>query len=298
MHNIQAANMTDLAHKVMDYHLNNPAPDACLNIETHLFNVTLSCDDAEDFDLDVGKHLWLNRSRWSRLMKEYVPREGLDRFIRQCVEILRGEARHGATANMLFRDPDRYAKKHRWGGCLMGLTFRAGPKGFPPVLTMYSRTTYIGYMGFLDMAIATRIVKEIKDVYQNSFITGDEDDETAGDPPWLPIQFRWHLSSMQLHAFKSLPYIFSQQDLLVRLKHNAQRVKRGDTRMPPSWLYLSKWYNKILEHYKLFGVKMLEHEKYGPFKRIKRRWLEHNRYLTKHIPPTLLVADLGFTKCV
>lgn len=283
-HKIVASNMTALSEAVMDYHLNHKAPDACLNIETHLFNVTLVCGDASTFNLDVGKHLWLNRSRWSRLMKEYVPKDGLDRFIGQCCEILRGEARHGATANMLFRDPDRYAKKHRWGGCLMGLTFRAGPKDQPPTLTMYSRTTYIGYMGFLDMAIASRICQEIT---------------TRMGCIALPIQFRWHLASMQLHAFKSLPFIFSQPNLLARLEHNAHELNSDKPySMPPSWMYLAKWYNKILEHYAQWGTDMLAHEKYGPFKRIKRRWLEHKRYLKKNIPPTLLVKDLDFEKCV
>jgi hypothetical protein len=283
-----ARNMSDLAELTIQEHLNAPKGDldAILNIETHIFDALLSADDGSKFDLDVGKDLWLNRSRWSRLTKEYVPKDALERFIGQAVEIMTGTAREGATANMLFRDPDRYAKKHRWGGCLMGLVFRAGSKGRQtrPRLTMYSRTTYMGYMGLLDMTIAARIIQEIK---KRSGYTRE-------------IAFTWHLGSMQLHAFKTLPYIFSQPNLMDKMHEMLEYVKRGERRdsIPPTWWHICKWYNKILEHYEIHGVKMLEHEKYGPFKRIKRRWLEYKRILKKHIPPSLKVHELDFSKCV
>lgn len=273
-----APTITELMAKAIRGHLDCEKPDAVLNIETHLFNVQLIADSCE-YKLDVGKELWLNKQRWSRLIKEYVPLEALDRFISQACEILDGSARDGATANMLFRDPARYEKKHRWGGCLMGATFRGnGKKAGDPCLTLYSRTTYMGYMALLDAAIASNIARAISD--RVTFGNGK-----------VKIGFRWYISSQQLHCFKTLPYIYSQPDLM-RIVEN---TRDGGT-ISPTWKHVCKWYQKVLEHYLAWGVEMLDHEKYGPFKRIKRRWLEHKGYLAKHVPPSLLADELDFSK--
>lgn len=271
--------MSELIADTVRTHLNHAKPDAVLNIETHLFNSSLTCNDATKYDLDVGKNLWLNKQRWSRLIREYVPLDSLNRFIDQTQEIMNGEARLGATANMLFRDPDRYAKKHRWGGCLMGATFRGdNKKSGVATLTFYSRTTYIGYMGLLDAAIASKIATSISTTQ--------------------PIAFHWHIASMQLHCFKTLPYIYSQPDLMAHLEKYA-KFRRSIDSAPSTWRHLAKWYCKVLEHWRQSGEnvdKFLSTEKYGPFRRIKRRWCEHKGYLQKHVPPSLLVADLDFSK--
>ena len=162
-------------------HLDTHYPDEVLNIETHLFDVTISAETCELGELDLGKHLWLNKQRWSRLIREYVPADPLHRFIEQAFEIYSGNSRKGATANMMFRDPPRSAKKHRWGGCLMGATFR-GAQGKSKI-TFHSRTTYMGYIGFLDAAIAHAMASLI--------------DEPSN------IAFEWHISSQQLHCFKT-----------------------------------------------------------------------------------------------
>jgi len=280
--------MSMLMHNTIRQHMDCRRPDAVLNIETHLFNVELVAHSC-DYNLDVGHNLWLNRGRWSRLIKEYVPREALNRFVSQAKEILSGDARLGATANMLFRDPDRYAKKHRWGGCLMGATFRGdNGKAGGATLTFFSRTTYIGYMGLLDAAIAHVMAREI---------ARPED-----------ISFRWVISSMQLHCFKTLPYIYSQPDLMEQLERLQRRRKLID-HAPPTWRHLAKWYCKVVDGWTSFtelcddpgneeAEAWLGTEKYGPFRRIKRRWCEFRGYLNKHIPPSLPVGNLDFDKAV
>lgn len=283
---IEGSDMTELMSRAVDGHIDLPAPDAVLNIETHLYHTCLYTPDYK-FDLDVGRELWLNRSRWSRLIREYVPLEPLNRFIDQAVEIVTGESRQGATANMMFRDPDRYAKKHRWGGCLMGATFRGSPKDpNSPCLTIYSRTTYMGYMALLDAAIANRIAAAIA---EKSGYEGD-------------IAFRWFITSQQLHCFKTLPYVFSKKHLFKELESLAnlgrERLKKKRSSMSPTWYHMTIWYLKIIEAYKQHGNDMLSHEKYGPFKRIKRRWMEHMGHSKKNVPPTLKVEALSFEKAV
>lgn len=270
--------ITEVMFRTIRDQLNHPNPDVVSNIETHLFNVLLIADSCE-FELDVGKQLWLNKQRWSRLIREYVSRHALHRFIDQSKEIMSGKARDGATCNMMFRDPKRYATKHRWGGCLMGVTF-IGPRSDgsgKPTITFLSRTTYIGYMGLLDAGIAHVMARYI-----------------CGDPS--QIAFRWLITSSQLHAFKTLPLIFSDKALFNRLQVVSARVARGERRDPPTWIEIAKWYNKLLKAWETHGMNMLEAEKYGPFKRIKRRWMEHMGYLNKNIPPSLSIQTLNFEK--
>lgn len=283
---LTAPDITQLMANAVRGHLDCPEPDAVLNIETHLFNVTLQAETC-DYNLDVGKELWLNKGRWSRLMKEYVPIEPLNRFTSQACEILAGDARLGATANMMFRDPDRFDKKHRWGGCLMGATFRGdNDKSGPAILTFYSRTTYMGYMALLDAAIANRTAAQIA---------------KAAGLSLADISFRWHLSSQQLHCFKTLPYVYSQPDLLKQVESLEKRrtLLKSDS-IPPTWRNLGAWYCKVVDAWAKFKNcdKMLASEKYGPWKRIKRRWLEHEGHLNKHVPPSLMVNELDFEKCI
>lgn len=299
---VHAKTLSSMMHTAIRAHMDCPTPDAVLNIETHLFNVVLNAASAE-YDLDVGRNLWLNKQRWSRLIKEYLPLEPWERFRSQCGEILAQHARLGATANMLFRDPDRYAKKHRWGGCLMGATFRGdNQKSGPATLTFYSRTTYIGYMGLLDAAIAHVMASEIA-----------MDSQMAVSQ----IGFRWCIASSQMHSFKSLPFVYSQPDLMRRLeRYERNRKLVNQTKMPPTWYHMTKWYCKVCDHWDSACAQispegpvdpaeypeacevMLNGEKYGPFRRIKRRWLEYKGYLAKHVPPSLPVNQLDFEKAM
>lgn len=272
--------LTKAMRDTIAWQLDIPIPDAVLNIETAMFNLLVSADRCE-YEVDIGKDVWLNVGRWSRLIREYISRTHLERFVSQAQEILRGDSRTGATANMFFKDPDRFAKKHRWGGCLMGMTFR-GKYTEKPTITVFSRTTYIGYMGLLDAAIIAVMAKHIWP-------------EHPGE-----IAARWHITSSQLHCFKTLPYIFSQPELLDRLNTYTQQLiddpVGAKANLSPSWYHICKWYLKILQAFEEHGTDMLLHEKYGPFKRIKRRWMESQGHLNKHIPPSLTVDMLSFDK--
>ena len=166
--------------------------------------------------------------------------------------IYNGEARNGANTEMKFIDPIRTEKKHKWGGCLMGVVFRGSIKDCP-VLTLYSRTTYLGYMGMLDAAIAYLLAKEISN----------------GKPE--TIAFRWYINSMQFHFFKSLPYMFTCDELYQQLNEYTEDIN-GIVTTKPTWLGCAKWYSRVLLHYKNEGINMVETEKYGPFKRIKRTY--------------------------
>jgi len=274
-HHFHGKNIDDLIVGTMNKHLNHPAPDACLGTETHLFNVLLTAKSCK-YTLDVSQELWLNVGRWSRLIKEYINKEHLERFIRISKTIYSRDNRLGATTEMKFIDPIRSEKKHRLGGCLLGVVFRGEYDNYP-TLTLYSRTCYIGYMGLLDAGIMHLLATLITD----------------GHPE--KISLRWYITSMQLHSFKSLPYMFTNKkwwDILVDAEFDRSQIAQ----MTPTWRECMRWYCRLMDAFRKEGVRMMDTEKYGPYKRVKRRWLEHTDNLPASVLSSLLISRLTFEK--
>lgn len=269
--------MTTALEETIAQTLVHPNPSAILGIETHFYNMRITADSCE-FELDVGQNLWLHIGRWSRLIREYVALNELEMFIEQGREIYNGYARHGAATIMRFRSPVRTSRKHRWGGCLLGATFIGSPKyKEKPLLTFFSRTTYIGYMGMLDAAIAHTLARSISEPEN--------------------ISFQWIITDCQLHGFKSLPMIYTKPRLMTELNKYLAMMDRPNARkvIPPSWYQICKWQRKIVRDFEAYGHDMLTVEKYGPLRRVKRRWMEHNNHLP-HRPPSLPVSQLTFEK--
>jgi hypothetical protein len=279
-HVVQGKDITEATAKSLDFALEcESVKRGFFNANAlHILNMTIKANSC-NYTLDVGKNLWLNKGRWSRLIKEYVIKEKMDIFIEQCRGIILGAAPLGAIPGLIFNDPVRSVIKHRWGGCLMGATF-AGGKSLEMTLSFYSRTSYIGYMGFLDAAIAHVIARKIT----------EETDKTPND-----IKFVWYLASQQMHYFKIIPYMLSQPRLFEHLQWLEQhRYKLGTS--TSSWKQIGRFYCRIVDDYEKYGKGMIDKEPYGPLKRIKRRWMEHMGYSKQLPPPSLPVSELDFSK--
>ena len=68
------------------------------------------------YKFDLGRDLWLNRSRFTVLQREYLDLARLEDFLRRAEEIGLGGVKHGVVTSMSCRSPEFRAKKHRWGG--------------------------------------------------------------------------------------------------------------------------------------------------------------------------------------
>ena len=158
----------------------------------------------------------------------------------------------------------------------MGVVFRGEYDNYP-TLTLYTRTTYMGYMGLLDAGIAHLIASLISD----------------GHPE--RISFRWYITSMQLHGFKSLPYMFTNEKWWTTLVE-AELDRSQIAHMTPTWRECMRWYCRLMDAFRKEGVKMMDTEKYGPYKRVKRRWLEHTDNLAITVPRSLPIGRLTFEK--
>lgn len=269
-----AENMTDLWRLTTRQHLYETVVDLELGIGTNLNDVILVADSME-FEFDF-QQVWLNRQRWTRLVHEYLDADETSDFVRRSRVIYDERGKSGVITNMPFRGVERTARKHKWGNCLMAATFRgqAGSE-VQPQLTLHSRVSYNAYMLGLDFCMAHVLAREI-----------------VGPSNLDMVKLVWHLDVMQFHSFKSLPYIYTQPDLFIDLRRVLNNNIRGrELRRLPTWRSISRWYEKVLEFEE--QGKSLEDEKYGPFKRIRRRYQE---FMRGELVPSVTVDTLDLSK--
>lgn len=210
--------------------------------------------DSMAYRFDLGRDLWLNRSRFTVLQREYLDLSQLESFLDRAAEIGLGGVKHGVVTSMPFRAQQLRAKKHRWGGCMSSLTFRMSADR-QPMVGLASRVTYITYMGGADLALCHVISREI------AKRIGRGIDEFA---------FRWYCTSHQAHSFKGIPYLFRAGLWPLIVDEEAQIEYPSATY--PALKLIRKWGRVIVQSHD--EGKPLEAEKYGPLKRVRRRYEE------------------------
>lgn len=263
---VRADTATDLWNKVTRWHLFRTQLDHRSPIACNVNDVFLQARSL-DYDFDL-REVWLNPSRWTMLIRDYLDPDDLNNFVRGARDIYENRGKTGTLTEMPFRHVQRRAKRHRWGNCLIGTTFRGqADSHLAPTLTFYSRVSYNAYILGLDLAIASVLAREI-----------------AGDPS--RVRFQWYLNVLSLHPFKSIPYLFTQPDLILTLENP------GTGHLAyPTWSEIDKWFQRIVM-YEVEG-KPLEAEKYGPLKRIRRRYQEYQQGI--YVPSTP-ASSLTFDK--
>jgi hypothetical protein len=249
--------------------------DFVASIDTMIYDNVLSCDSMR-FDFDLGRDLWLTKSRFTILQRDYLDLRELESFLDRCKSIGLGEAKRGVVTQMFAKQHLRRDKKYRWGNCMLGWSFRGGNKYEQPTLIMHSRVSYIAYIGGADLALCYVLAREIG--------------RKIGRKP-SDFKFIWHVDSLQFHGFKSIPYLF---------RFGLEDVLSADSREYPSANHptlklVRKWYGGVLQA--IEDGKPLEAEKYGPLKRIRRR---HGEYLVDPdhslgvSPPRIPLKQLNF----
>lgn len=243
--------------------------DFIASIDTMTYDNVLSCDSMA-YNFDMGRDLWLTKARFTVLQRDYLDLFELEQFLDRCESIGLGEAKRGVVTQMFTRQHARRAKKYRWGNCMMAFTFRGGNKYEQPTLGLHSRVSYIAYIGGLDLALCHVLGREI------SQRIGCE----VAD-----IGFRWHVDSLQFHGFKSIPYLF---------RFGLDDVLKDDHRRYPSARHptlklVRRWWHNMVVAYET-GIP-LDAEKYGPLRRIRRRYEE---YMNQTPLPSVPISDLTF----
>ncbi len=226
----------------------------------------LGMADAGTFSIDIGKDLWVTPSRWNTLVRQYVDPERLFKWLESVKEI--STYNRGITAMDMQSvqhtvvESNRRASRRKHGGCMRMVTYRAFPK---PTVSLYSRTSYLGYIGGLDMLLGHKLIEQAADMIGEGLKVSD-------------FQFRWHIEVAQVHGFKSLAYMFSSdQDKFMRVseeKWPVGRTFRGREILPldsyPTWKLIRYWWKRIQKQDR--DGKLYEDMKYGAEKRIRRRY--------------------------
>lgn len=209
-----AATMTDL-HDGMTASLIEARADQLdiiSNVDVQKHNVIGVADSMEwDFDL---KNMWLTPSRWTSMTRQYIDPEEFKAWVEKITSIIgkkgRGTAvmrtkmvaaRGGAATGHTNKET------RRWGSCMLSLSYKALPR---PTITLHSRTSYLGYIGALDLSVAWMAARylsrelgiELKD-----------------------IRFVWMIESIQWHNFKSLAYMLNHRDPELRTKYRRLLIK-------------------------------------------------------------------------
>lgn len=214
--------------------------------------------DQATFNLNMGSALWVTMSRWNTLIKQYVDPERLFQWLEGVKEI--STYNRGICAmdmNPVSRTTvasNPRANRRKWGGCMRMVTYRAFPQ---PTVTLFSRTSYLGYIGGLDMLLAYKLIEQAADMIGDGLKTSD-------------FQFRWMCDTWQFHGFKSMSYIFdSGQDKLMRRK-TWPEDKLGPESDYPTWKLVRSWWRRMNKHDE--EVKPYSEMRYSAEKRIRRRY--------------------------
>jgi hypothetical protein len=188
--------------------------DVINTMDFQLNNVMVKAESCEyDFRL---KDVWVTKSRWTSLVRQYIDPVALEGFLGQVGSKLKGKKRGIAflRTQMVARRTTASNNKEwrRWGSCMLGISYTALPR---PQITLHSRTTYLGYIGQLDLALAHVLAREI----------GLRVGLTPKD-----IAFVWVIDGAQFHSFKSLAWFFQNErdaKFLTKKPHTDELKKRA-----------------------------------------------------------------------
>lgn len=243
-----------------------PQLDVISSVDVQIHNVIAEAESmAWSFDL---KSMWLTPSRWSMMINQYLDPEDLEAWIGQCtgkiglkgrgIAVLRTKtvaARGGAATGHTNKET------RRWGSCMLAVSYKAKPR---PQITLYSRTSYLGYIGALDLSVAWMcgryLAKELGIKVED-------------------ISFVWMNEAVQWHNFKSLAYLLNHhdeeerewyRDLLLCDWDDLDREHRKAIVTAPALTLSRKWLQKVVDDDR--NGRSYGDMTYNTFRRIVRRY--------------------------
>ena len=234
-------------------------------------NVHLTTDSMST-KLDVGRDIWLNRSRWTKLVKEYVSRSKVEEFIHQAMGIMLGRDPL-ATVGMPFTVPEKTGTRKWWGGCLTAIYFSNLDK---PRITLVSRTSYWAATAVIDALIAQRCADRISEGHPDK------------------VQFQWYIGTLNFNYLRAIPFMFSNKQVMRKIIKGKMNLRKGMT-LPLPLKYAVNLHSEMKTQLASKGSeKFVADEKYQVFKQIKKKWASIiDGKESRPIP----VSELNFNKC-
>ena len=223
--------------------------------------------ESMDWEFDL-KSMWLTKSRWTMMVRQYIDAEELDEWLNRCTSKIGLKGRGIAVMRTKTVKPRGGAatghtnkETRRWGSCMLNLSYKALPR---PQITLHSRTSYLGYIGALDLSVAWMIGK-----YLAKSMGVDVKD----------FAFVWHIEAIQWHNFKSLAYMLNHTDPTYQNWYRSLMMESGKT-LPlsdkkmilqkPALKLSRKWLQKVMKE-DTDGLTYGDMT-YNTYRRIRRRY--------------------------
>lgn len=245
MRHYQAATMTELYDKLTDslIHAKPDELDIESSVDVQIHDIIAEADSM-DWDFDM-KSAWLTKSRWSMMTRQYLDPEELEAWIGRVTSKIGTKNRGIAVLRTKIVKPRGGAatghtnkETRSWGSCMLNISYKALPV---PQITLYSRTSYLGYIGALDLSVAWMVGK-----YLAKELGIDVKD----------IKFVWVNQAIQWHNFKSLAYMLNHVDdekrehyrrLLIEPSSALTGVEKKEVISHPAIKLSRKWLQKIIK---------------------------------------------------
>lgn len=240
--------------------------DVISNVDVQIHNV-MGYAKSMDWDFDL-KTLWLTKSRWSMMVRQYLDPEELTAWIDQCTTKIGIKGRGIAVMRTRIVKPRGGAatghtnrETRRWGSCMLTLSYKALPK---PQITLHSRTSYLGYIGALDLSVA--------------WMAGRYLAEELGIKV-EDISFLWYNEAIQWHNFKSMAWMLCNPNSDMRNLYRRLLIKpvsklhEGDKFLleaSPAIRMTRTWLTKVRKEDQA-GMTYGDMT-YNTYRRIRRRW--------------------------
>jgi hypothetical protein len=258
--------MTDLHAGLCEKLVMAPADelDVITSVDAQIHNVVAEAARMDwEFDL---KDMWLTKSRWSMMVRQYLDEQELIAWLKKAGTLINWGGRgiaHMRTKQVQPRGGNQFGNKEtrRWGSCMLGVSYKAVPQ---PQITLYSRTSYLGYLGAMDMSVAWMCGR-----YLAELIGRNVED----------MKFVWFNEAMQYHHFKSLAFLLNHKDperrhmyrhLIMARDDDLSRKDVEKIKGAPALMYSRRWMQKTIAEDD--AGKTLGEMTYNTYRRIRRRY--------------------------
>lgn len=135
---------------------------------------------------------WVGQARWNTMVKQYLDADEVNRWLdkieHRTLDLNQKRGVYVLRTNVVKQRASGGGPTRSLGSCMLSLTFSLSPV---PQITLYSRTSYMGYLSLLDMSIAYVAAKLIG---------------TRLGIPAHKMQFKWILEQMQYHGYRTLAF--------------------------------------------------------------------------------------------
>lgn len=264
MRAFRAETMTQLHEKLCQNLVHSPPEklDLITSVDVQIHD-TMAEAMTMDWDFDM-KTMWLTKSRWSTMARQYIDPVELEAFLQKITSKMGPKGRGIAalrTNVVQSRGGKTNKETRRWGSCMLAVTYKSVPA---PQITLYSRTSYLGYLGALDMTVAWMVGRYV--ARELGLDMGE-------------MRFVWHNEAQQFHNFKSLAYLFNARDpeqaeryrrCLTAPKDELDREDLKYIVKSPALKLSRNWMRKVVLEDE--AGKTLGDMSYNTYRRIRRRY--------------------------